>query len=135
MVTIVVFASSLFLTSILVLAKAIELKYNKRSFLLRLIGKLDQKAEAAINRLKFLCLLLIQSVRYLVLIRLPMILKEWAMDVKTKIMAEYRAKESVVMGRKNITNKGSVSFYLKKIDQGYKNGQGKIVEDNLEFEK
>ncbi len=128
MATIVVFASSLFVTTLIVLMKAIEIKYSKRNFLLKLISKLDTKGEFVTSRTKFLLLLLIQSVRYLVLVRVPMTLREQLDKIKLKILEEYRNQESLIMGQREIKNRGSVSFFLKKIDEGHKNGQGKIDE-------
>jgi hypothetical protein len=47
------------------------------------------------------------------------------------ILAEYRKRQEVIMGRKNIANKGSVSFYLKKITEDKKEGEKGKIEDSL----
>ena len=128
MATIAIFASSLFLASILVLTKAIEIRLNKKSFVLRLLAKLDERATSTALRIKFLSLLLIQSARYMVLVKTPELFKEWVGETKNKVLVAYRERESVIMGKRNITNKGSVSFFLKKIDENRESGRGKIEE-------
>lgn len=127
MATIVVFASSLSLTSLLVLVKAVELKYGKKNAVLGFICRFDTKAVSLIAALKFKSLQLIQSIRYLVLVQSRAVLKDWFLKARESVMNEYNARQSMIMGRKNILNKGSVSFYLKKITENKGNGEkGKI---------
>lgn len=126
MTNIVVFASSLSVASILVLVKALELRFGKRNALLRLIGRLDAKALSAASSLKFRSLQLIQSARYIVLVKSKEVAKSLFEKAWDKIVIEYRERERVMMGQKNITNKGAVSFFLKKIDES-KEKKGEIL--------
>jgi len=128
MTTIVIFISSLLTASILVIIKAVELKYGKKNIILRLLSRLDLKSEQFVAELKFKALQLIQSVRYIILVQSKAVCKSLLYKIEEKIMDEYKAKQSaIIMGRKNITNKGAVSFYLKKItEERYNAHRGKI---------
>ena len=129
MATIIVFASSLLVMLALIFFKAIELKCGKRNFVLSFICRLDSKLDKFISYLKFKALQLIQSVRYIALVQAKIVCKNLLEKVEEKIMNEYKIRQSAIMGHKNILDKGSASFYLKKITEGKSNGQkGKIEE-------
>jgi len=134
MATVVIFASSLFMASGLVLIKAIELRNEKKNFLLKLVNLLDSRFNKIISTLKFKSLQLIQSIRYIVLVEIKRIAKDLFYQVQEKIISEYKKRqEIIIVGKKNIVNKGSVSFYLKKIAEDKGNGEkGKIEDDLLE---
>ncbi|OHA87198.1 MAG: hypothetical protein A3A96_02585 [Candidatus Zambryskibacteria bacterium RIFCSPLOWO2_01_FULL_39_39] len=127
MATVVVFASSLFVTLSLVSLKALELNSGKKNFVLKLISKLDNGTEKLVSILKFKILQLIQSVRYIVLVEAKKVISDLFYDTQERILNEYRIKQDIMMGRKEVLNKGSVSFYLKKIAENKGNGEkGKI---------
>jgi hypothetical protein len=129
MTTIVVFASSLFIMSAFLTIKAVEIKYEKRNLLLCFLGKCDTTSEKFISDLKFKVLQIIQSTRYIALVQTKEVCKSLLEKVEAKIVSEYRARHMMIMGQKEIANKGSVSFYLKKINEGKTlNGKGKIEE-------
>lgn len=132
MATIAIFASSLSVVSLLVLIKAIELKYNKRNFLLRLISKIDNKVVSLVSMLQYRSLQFIQSIRYIVLVHSKVVIREFIDQVQLKIINEYQNRQEVIMGRKSIVNKGSVSFYLKKIAENKGNGEKGMIVDDLE---
>ncbi len=126
MTTIIVFVSSLFIATMLVLIKALEIRLGKRNALLRLVSRLDERAVLAATSLKFRCLQLIQSARYIILVKSKEVAKHLFEKAWSKIVIEYRERESVMMGRKNISTRGSVSFFLKKIDESKKQ-KGEIL--------
>lgn len=126
MTTIVVFTSSLSIVSILVLVKALELKFGRKNTFLELIRKLDNRAIAIISEVKFRNLQLIQTVRYIVLVQSKEVFRSFLDKIQEKIALEYRLRQEVVMGKRNITNRGSVSFYLKKITEEKGIEKGKI---------
>ncbi len=125
MTTIVVFASSFVAMSALVGFKALELRCGKKNIALRCVGLFDNKAEKLISNIKFRFVQIMQTVRFLVLIKAKVIFK----NLLEKIEDDIKSKHTVLMGQKNIINKGSVSFYLKKITEDKVNGgRGKIEE-------
>jgi hypothetical protein len=129
MTTIVVFTLSLFTMSAFIAIKAVEIKYEKRNLLFCLLGKCDIKSEKLVSDMKFKVLQLIQTVRYLVLVKTKEVCKNLLEKVEEKIMNEYRTRHMMIMGHKDIVSKGSVSFYLKKINEGKNlSGKGKIEE-------
>ena len=127
MTTIVIFSSSLFIATAMVSVKAFELKRGQRNILLKTISKFDSELEKLVFNLKFKALQLIQSVRYIILVQIKMICKNLLIKVEKRIVEEYKIRQNALMGHKNISNKGSVSFYLKKItEQKSYAGKGKI---------
>jgi len=127
MATIVIFASSLSIASILILVKTMELKHEKRNIILEFISRLDSKSYQIVADLKFRGLQLIQSIRYIILVQSKVFFKNLLKKTEEKIMNEYKKRQDMMMGKKDIDNKGSVSFYLKKITEDKCNGEkGKI---------
>jgi hypothetical protein len=122
MATIIVFASSLLILSIFLILKALELKSGNKNLLLGLISKFETEANLLVKTLKFRSLQLNQTVRYLVFVKSKLLWNEIFNKIHLAILAEYRKRQEVIMGRKNIANKGSVSFYLKKITEDKKEG-------------
>lgn len=117
MATIVIFASSFSLASFLIIFKAVELRYGRRNPILGLIGKFDESATSILAVLKFRLFQLIQTVRYIALVQSKMFFRSLIDRLQDRIMSEYHLRESAIMGKRNIVNKGSVSFYLKKITE------------------
>lgn len=108
--------------------KAIELKYGRKSFLLRIISKFDHHSISFVNKVKFKCFQIIQSIRYIFLIEVKNILENKFRNLKERVVEEYKNRESIIMGKKQIGNRGSVSFFLKKIDETKRNGhRGEIL--------
>ena len=132
MATSIVFASALFIASLLVIIKGIDLKFGKKSIILIIIGKLDKRAETLATFIKFKSLQLIQIVRYMISVKAKEIIKDLSNKVQNKLADEYRARQEIIMGRKNIVSKGPASFYLKKISENKESGEkGKIEDENL----
>lgn len=131
MATIVVFASSLSIALIFILIKAAEIRSGKKNIVLRLIGKLDAAALKLVADAKFRGLQLTQSIRYIVLVQSKIVCLDLLYKVQNKILSEYQKRQSVMMGHKDIINKGSVSFYLKKIAEDKGNGRKGKINDGI----
>lgn len=131
MTIITIFVSSLCLTTILVTLKAVEIKYKKRNFIFNLLEHTDDWAEKVISGLKFKLLQLVQIVRYIVLVETKEICKNLLEKIEEKIANEYRAKQLIIMGRKNIPINNSASFYLKKIHEEKQNMEKGKIEESL----
>lgn len=131
MATIWVFAASLFVALALVIIKAIELKRSKKNLFLQLISKLDSVSLSLLLRIKFRSLQFVQTARYIALVQIKLASKNMFDKMRERALSEYKLRQDRIMGRRDISNKGSVSFYLKKIteDKG-NNAKGKI-EDSL----
>lgn len=130
MIAIIIFGlSTLFVLSI-VISKLIEQKTNRTILLLKVLRKFDPNAESFITKFRYRTLQLIQTVRYILIVHIPQIIREIGSEIHQGAMREYRISQSIIMGRKNITNKGAVSFYLKKIKEERESGRGEI-QDNM----
>ena len=103
--------------------------------MLGILNKLDDKALVFFHSTKFRSLQLIQTIRYIILVKVKELLIELFEKYKNRIIEEYRLrKNSILIGKKQIKNKGSVSFYLKKITEHKGNGERGKIEDRLDFE-
>ena len=129
MTPIYIFAGSFLISFVILIAKVLE-RGDSSSFVLKGFRKLDPKAEKFIQEFKYRVLQVIQTVRYLALVHVPMMMKELAHEIRESAMREYRVSQDIIMGRKNIVNKGAVSFYLKRIkeEKGAVRGQ---IQDSL----
>jgi hypothetical protein len=127
MTTIVVFASSLFVTSAFVSIKAVELKSGRKNIVLELIGKFDRECDHCVSVFRFRCLQFVQTIRYILFVQLKEIIKHFWNHMHQKIKHEYKIRQEIIMGRKEISSNGSASFYLKKITEDKCKGEkGKI---------
>jgi len=129
MTTIVVFGSSLLIVLILLLIKAMELKYENKNIVLRSLGRFDSKFESVVLNFKFRSLQLIQSIRYIIFVHLKEVSRDYLKKIEEKAVNEYKKRQDVIMGKKEIESKGSVSFYLKKITEEKGNGEKGKIED------
>lgn len=131
MTTITIFALSFLASLSLIAFKAIELRRGNKHFILEFINKLDSRLDKAVNLLKFKCLQLVQSLRYIVSVRGKEVVKEWLIKAEKRLVEEYHKNQDALMGKKEIINRGSVSFYLKKIKEEKENGEKGKIEDSL----
>ena len=117
MATITIFASSLFIATCLIFIKSIELHWGNKNPLLKLLSKFEGRAETLISSLKFRVLQLVQSVRYILFVQSRVYFRSIIEKILQKMADEYKKRQDELMGRKDIINKGAVSFYLKKITE------------------
>lgn len=132
MATIIVFASSLLIAVLLLALKVIELKYGKKNIFLNLINKLEARAVKTLTWVNFTGLQIIQSLRYIVLVKIKNATKDLFKKVEDRLFQEFKKRQDIVMGRKEILSKGSASFYLKKITETKGVEKGKIEDTLLE---
>lgn len=93
---------------------------------------MDGQALAMMQWFKFRTLQIIQSIRYIVLVYSRSVVEALLHRIKDRIRTEYQVRQEVMMGRRNIGNRGSVSFYLKKITEMKESGSGGKIEDRLD---
>lgn len=117
MTTVIIFASSLFVATILVIIKYMELRSGSKNIALKFISRLDAKSNQLVSFIEFKNLQLIQSIRYIVLVQLKKAAIDLFCKIQEKILNEYKVRQSIMMGRKEILGNGAASFYLKKITE------------------
>lgn len=115
MITISIFSSSLFFAIALIILKAFDIRSGKQNFIARIISKLDNKSTELIKSIKFRSFQFIQILRYIFLVKTKNAIEVFFSDLFTRVRDEYLEREKVFMGRKDISNKGAVSFFLKRI--------------------
>ena len=103
-----------FLLPSFVSIKAIELKYGRKNIILELVGKFDHQCDYCVSGLKFRCLQFVQTIRYILFVQLKEIIKHFWSQIHERIKHEYKIRQEIIMGRKEIINNGSASFYLKR---------------------
>ncbi len=131
MATIVIFGVSLALALLLLALKAVSLKKGSDTFLLRELGKLDPKAEKLSQSARFLILQAIQTVRYIFLVYIPKVIDEETGRYRESLAQKLEVQRNLLLGKKEIQNRGAVSFFLKKIDETKRNGQRGEINDSL----
>jgi|SRR3989344_3550159 len=130
MTLIVIFAASFILASFVLVLKAIELRSGKSSIFLSPIRRFDPLAISIFDKAKFRLLQTIQTVRYLLLVKLKETSLQLFESKKNDILRNYKARQDSFMGKKDIKNKGASSFYLKKIEEDKESGgKGRIEEE------
>jgi len=87
---------------------------------LSLLARFDNTALRATDTLRALLLLTIQTLRYIVLVYVPQLLDDALKSAHRVIEVHLELRQSVLRGRKDIRNKGAISFYFKKIDDQLK---------------
>lgn len=131
MITTIIFALSLLVSLALISFKALELKRNKKNIALRLISRFDSISARLVSAFKFKALQLIQSVRYIVIIQSKIVFRAFLHKATERALNEYHTRYDIILGHKEISNKGSVSFYLKKIAENKDSGEKGKIEDSL----
>ncbi len=132
MTTVVIFGSSLFAASLLILLQSWDLRKSKKNIILSLLGKLDPIAERMLETLRFRLLQAIQTVRFIILVWSKEFVGNISRKAQDRILREFESRKETMMGKKDIKNNGSVSFYLRKIKEDKSNGEkGKIEDDSL----
>jgi hypothetical protein len=131
MATVIIFASSLFMASILVFIKYMELRSGTKNIALKFISRLDSKANQLVSAIKFKNLQLMQSVRYIVLVQSKIVFKNFLNKATERILNEYKMRQSIIMGHREIVGNGSASFYLKKITENKGNVERGKIEESL----
>lgn len=127
MITITIFASSLFFATFIIALKAFNIKSGREIRIHALIGKFDNKSTKLIANIKFLFFQTIQSIRYIFIVKIKDPFINFVTKEISRIANEYESSQRILMGRKDISKKGAVSFYLRKIEEERVNiGKGKI---------
>lgn len=124
MVTIISFGLSLLTASILILVKTIELKKSRRNLLLKLISSFDDKYLSLAGFLKLKGFQIFQTLRYLIIFKSKNLLLHIFENSKNWFMNELKERQKEIMGHREISRRGSVSFYLKRISE--EKSRGKI---------
>lgn len=127
MTLIIIFLVSTSLIILLLTLKGIDERRIEPNFVSRYLSRFDVKSEIFINYLKFKTLQIIQTLRYIFIVKVSKYFAEQNYKLKTWIIDELDKKQKIFMGRKEISKKGAVSFYIKKIeDNRTVSGKGKI---------
>lgn len=131
MTTIAVFGSSSILALFIVALKWLSVRRNKEGFLLTLLGRFNPFTERLIVDIKFRLLQIIQTIRYIFTIHIPVFIDKIVEKARQSAIKELEARRGMLLGRKDIANKGSVSFFLKKIDENKQNTEKGEINDSL----
>jgi hypothetical protein len=70
-------------------------------------------------------------VRYIIFVHLKEVSKDYLKKLEERAINEFKKRQDVIMGKKEIIGKGSASFYLKKITEIRQNGEKGKIEDSL----
>ncbi|MEK7642459.1 MAG: hypothetical protein AAB392_01555 [Patescibacteria group bacterium] len=131
MVTIVIFALSVIVASLLIVLRLLAMRSSRESLPLRFMSKYDSATQDFVDNLRFRILQVIQTIKYLTLVHMPSVADSTIAKYKLKMLDKLETQRNLLMGRKNIQNRGSVSFFLKKIDETKKQTPKGFINDTL----
>jgi len=131
MTTVVLFGSSSILAGLILILKWFELRSGKNGFLLLLLNKLNPHAESLIQKLRLGALQIVQTIRYIVLVRIPGALDNAVEKARMSAVRELESRKGMLLGRRDITSRGSVSFFLRKMNENKQNGERGEINDPL----
>ena len=72
-----------------------------------------------------------QTIKYIFVVYIPYFLRQKSKKYKESVNARIINNKDILMGRRDIENKGSASFFLRKIDESKRNGKKGEINDCL----
>ncbi len=131
MTNIVFFFVSLFIVFVLFVLKLVSVSKNRDIFPLNIFRITDPKAEKLIDYLKYKIYQIVQTLRFLVIVKMPEVLKHEKNKMQEKIAEKIDKQRDVILGKINIKDNGSSSFYLKEISEQAKNEEKGRIDESL----
>ncbi len=115
MATITIFAVSLFGCISLLVSGYLNVRRSSQNFFSRTLSKTDALIQGQKSRVDRFIVQMLQSIRYLFKVLIPELAHNAMNKVMQRIKEEYEKRNEIMQGRRDIHNKGAVSFYLRKI--------------------
>lgn len=132
MVTVIIFTLSFLGLAALFVSKDREVKTGEKTLVGKILAKFDQKSESFSAALHHRSFELYRTVKYILLVHLPEKGRVKIENTKESVLNSYNKQKDVIMGKKELSNNGSSSFFLRKVSEN-KNGNGAKgkIEDSL----
>jgi len=131
MISSYIFAFSALLLIILFFAKSRSILSGNQNFILRAISILDIPASNFFEFLGFRWKQIYQTVRYIFVILIPQRSEEAFKQMKGKAVENYKKQKDTLMGKKELINSSSASFFLKKMKEEKKNSKNGKIEETI----
>jgi hypothetical protein len=137
MITIPLFAASFIMLTILFLSKHREVKTGDKTFIGKFLSRFDAGSMKILNTIHYRFYQLIQTVRFIFLVHLPEKSRVKISKTKDTVLHSYNKQKDVIMGKKELQQNGSSSFFLRKVTDhkkgnGGENGErGKIEDESM----
>lgn len=121
---------------ILFLSKHREVKTGDKNIVGKTLARFDAGSKQIIYKIHFRIYQLIQTVRFIFLVHLPEKSRVKITKTKDSMMSEYKKQKDVIMGKKELSNNGSSSFFLRKVNENKQansevGGERGKIEDSL----
>lgn len=131
MATIVIFWFFLLLVLLLLLLKYFEIKKGKNIKLLQFLSHFDFFFEKCKVFVDYKLLQVKQTIKYIFVVYIPDIIGRKTQKYKENINIKINNNKEMLMGKRELENKGSSSFFLRKIDENKKNAKKGEINDFL----
>ncbi len=133
MISYYTFSVTAFLLLILFFAKSRSILSGNQNFVLRGVSVLDNPASKLFVSLSFRWKQISQTVRYIIFIVIPHRSEEAFKQMKGRAVHHYNKQKDTLMGKKEILNSSSASFFLKKMKEEKKNTKSGKIEETMEM--
>ena len=117
MISIYFFVPSFLVLSALFLSKHRELRTHNQTLLGRLLSRFDVKSEAVLSAVHYRLYQIVQTIRYVLVVHLPEKGRVKIIQTKDAVEQSYRKQKDAVMGKKELKQNGSSSFFLRKMSE------------------
>ena len=132
MISTILFVISLIFLSTMLFSKWQEEKSGNKNFVGRGLASVDPFAVRINSAANFRWQQVSQTVRYIIFIVIPRRSEESWREAKKMAVQGYKKQKDILMGKRDIANGSSASFYLKKIKEDQANGaDGRIEDENI----
>ena len=126
---IIIFAVSFLGLAVLFLFKYREIKTGEKPALNRLLSRFDEKSERFAKLLRVYFYRFLEAVKFFFLVHLPAKGRVKIENAKESVINKYNKQKDAIMGKKELSQNTSSSFFLRKMSENKNdNGSGKIEE-------
>lgn len=137
MIAVIIFAVSFLLLSILFLSKHREAITGEKNSLGKALTPLDNKASKVLYAIHYRFYQLVQTIKFVFLVKIPEKGRVKIHKTKDSVVKEYKKQKDVIMGKKELNQNGSASFFLRKIDETKNKKEndserGRIEDDSID---
>lgn len=124
MATIVTFGISFLGLSFLFLSKHRETGLGRKNFLLSFLSRFDERSSSFLSAVHFQLYRLVQTVKFLIFVHIPEKGKVKINQTKESMISGYQKQKDVIMGKKELRENGSSSFFLRKMTENKNSNAG-----------
>ncbi|HEY4516218.1 MAG TPA: hypothetical protein VJH67_03475 [Candidatus Paceibacterota bacterium] len=128
MLVIYFFIPAFLVLVILFLSKHREINAGTKTFVGNFLSRFDVSSARIMSLIKYRMYQVVQTVRYLLFVHLPEKSKVKINKTKEAVEERYRKQKDAVMGKKELKQNGSSSFFLHKMSEHKNSADSEVTE-------